>query len=61
MVGVGASVIASRVDRVLVGLQWIDPTRNLDERLWQLLTMRGGSIMAMQDYGGRSRALKAMR
>ena len=63
VVSVHASVIASNVDRVLVELHWVEPTRSADspERLWQLLTVRGGSIVAMQDYRRRSRALKAMR
>jgi hypothetical protein len=61
--GVSAEVIASNDDRVLVELHWVDPTRNVDEpeRLWQLLTVRGGLIAAMQDYGSRSRAVKAMK
>jgi hypothetical protein len=61
--GVSAAVIDSNDDRVLVELHWVDPTRNADapERLWQLLTVRGRSIVAMQDFGNRSRALKAMR
>lgn len=60
---VNAAVIASNDDHVLVELHWVDPTRNAHdpERLWQLLTVRGSSIVAMQDYGNRSRALKAMR
>ena len=61
--GVSAAVIASNNDRVLVELRWVDPSRSADdpERLWQLLTVRAGSIVAMQDYGSRSRALKAMQ
>ncbi|MEO7405030.1 MAG: hypothetical protein ABIU95_15310, partial [Burkholderiales bacterium] len=57
-----AAVIASNDDRVLVELHWLDPTGSADnpEQLWQLLTVRGGSIVAMQDFGNRSRALKAM-
>ena len=58
-----AKVIATNDHRVLVELHWVDPTRDADdpERLWQLLTVRGSSIVAMQDYGNRSQALKAMR
>jgi len=61
--GVSADVIASNADRVLVELHWIDPARNGDdpERLWQLLTVRGGSIVTMHDFDNRSRALRAMR
>lgn len=63
MSGISAAVIASSVDRVLVELHWIDTTRDGHdpERLWQLLTVRDGSILAMQDFGNRSRALKAMQ
>jgi hypothetical protein len=60
---VHASVIASNNQHVLVELHWVDPTSSAGapERLWQLLTVRAGSIVAMQDYGSRPRALKAMR
>ena len=58
VIGVSASVISSSIDRVLVELHWVDPTCDADEpeRLWQLLTVRGGSIVAIHDYGSRSRA-----
>jgi len=61
--GASATVIASNDHRVLVEQQWVDPTGSAEcpEHLWQLLTVRGGSIVAMQDFGNRSVALEAMQ
>ena len=56
------SVIDWKNDRFLVELSWHDPQRGPEpERLWQLLTLRDGAIVKVQDYSNPTKARQALR
>ncbi len=61
--GVGdvhAKVIAANVTGVVVRLGWTDAARGTPVEMFQVLRMRDGQVVDMQDYDQRRTALKGV-
>lgn len=57
---VGAEVIASTSAGVAVGLQWREASTPAMCELFQVLRLRDGLVVDMQDHADRRSALKAV-
>ena len=60
--GVGdvhAELIAANAIRLVVRLGWTDAARGTPAEIFQVLRMRDGRVVDMQDYNQRRAALKA--
>jgi hypothetical protein len=53
-------VIAATEDGVVVSLRWRDARSPKPHQLFQVLRVRDGRIIDIQDHGERRRALKAV-
>lgn len=58
---VRAEVIAANAVGVVVRLGWTDAARGTSVEMFQVLQMRDGQVVDMQDYEQRRPALKAVR
>ena len=59
MTHVRAQVIAETAGGVVVELRWREPERSTDVELYQVLRLRDGKIVDMQDFERRQAALRA--
>ena len=57
---VRVDVLAETADSVVVGLQWREPDRPAVTELFQVLRLRDGKVVDMEDFERRGRALKAV-
>jgi hypothetical protein len=57
----GVQLVSANASEVLVRLHWRDPESQGPGGLWQLVTMRDGRIVDIQDYRNSRRAQRAMR
>lgn len=53
-------MLAETADSVVVGLQWREPDRPAVTELFQVLRLRDGKVVDMEDFERRGRALKAV-
>jgi hypothetical protein len=55
-----AEVVAAAGERVAMELRWREPGRRGPGHLWQVLTLRGGRVVDIQDYRRQRQALRAV-